>query len=512
MGHVSAKIRAGYKKMLNFAGFLILLGFVFTRTTYLFRNCGMDREHVLGIQNEEKFDVVCIGGSSTFVYWEPYLAWKEYGMTSYNLATNSANPPVISGYTKYLLRMQKPELVVIDVRSFTGGTGTISSDEGPVRNMTDSLPLSIQRIQTVTDTLNYYNASGCGQSDNLSFYFDIAKYHNEYARLGGEVNWKYMAGRCKSRYKGFEFVSNPCHAVIKEPEDYRTKERAELDPVKEKSLKALLEELKKSHVNALFAAGPIPVSKDTQMQYNTISDITASYGCEFLNTNDYYEEMGLDFSKDFYNAGHVNVYGAEKYTRFTADFIKEHYRIADHRGDEAYEQWDADYLEAKEQEMAVKALINEQADAKEKANRAGKRLKTVKEDFLEWCGMAADENYTVLILSKGNKPAAGMPGRLWNITGGERELIRVCTGRQAVYESDAVLDEAYHGVFGSDNKGYEINCGEKGCLAVDGRQYDLKKDGIYILVFDNHYNQVLDMVRVSGKDKQGYVWEHFKKL
>ena len=128
-----------------------------------------------GIRNEENIDVVCVGGSSTFVYWEPYLAWKEYGMTSYNLATNSAVPPVISGYTRYMLETQEPDLAVIDVRSYVGGAGTVSGDEGAIRNMTDSLPLSGGRFRIVTEILNYYDAFADEDTDIASFYFDIAK-------------------------------------------------------------------------------------------------------------------------------------------------------------------------------------------------------------------------------------------------------------------------------------------------------------------------------------------------
>ena len=121
----------------------------------------------------------------------------------------------------------------------------------------------------------------------------------------------------------------------------------ELDPVKETSLREMLEYLNENVQNALFVAGPIPITRETEMQYNMIGDIVSSYGYEFLNTNDHYREMGIDFAADFYNAGHVNVYGAQKYTRFVADHIKGKYSVPDHRGDKDYEEWDENYLSAK---------------------------------------------------------------------------------------------------------------------------------------------------------------------
>lgn len=489
------------KNLINFLIFLLLLGWIFVRTTYLFRNCTYDREHVNGIRNEENIDVVCIGGSSTFVYWEPYLAWKEYGMTSYNLATNSATPPVIENYTKYMAKIQNPELIVIDTRSYIGEVGSISEDEGAIRNMTDSLPMSGNRFQAVTDTLIYYDAFKDENTDITSFYFDISKYHGIYERLGSEINWNYRNNDFKSEYKGFEFVEDPCHSIIQEISN-QTKERMELDLRKEESLRDLLEFLCKNKIEALFVAGPAVISKEERMQFNTIGDIISSYDYDFLNTNDYYKEMDIDFSEDFYNAGHVNVYGAEKYTMFVSHYIKEHYNITDHRGDESYAEWNADYLAAKERETYIKGLIDQQVEVKKKANQKGLGLRGMEDNFDEWCDVVVDENYTVLILSKGEVPNVSMP---WNISDKSKDVIRIYAGNVEIYESDIMLDRDYEGTIGTDYIKFCINSGDKSKLLIDGKQYRTEDEGLYILVFDNNYNQVLDVVMISGKEN---VWKH----
>lgn len=496
------------KCVFNFLIFVSLLGWVFVHTTYLFRNCNSDREHVIGIRNEKAIDVVCIGGSSTFVYWEPYLAWKEYGMTSYNLATNSAIPPVIDGYTRYLMKIHKPAMVVIDVRSYIGGVGTVSNDEGAIRNMTDSLPISTDRFWAITKILNYYDAFQDENADIVSFYFDIAKYHGIYEKLGSEINWNYRDNDFRSMYKGFEFVDNPCHAIVQEM-DNQTKERMELDLKKEKSLRDLLEYLHKNKVEALFVAGPVPTLEEGEMQYNTIGDIVSSYGYSFINTNHYYKEMGIDFTKDFYNVGHVNVYGAEKYTRFVSGYIKDHYAIADHRGEEIYSEWDEAYSAAKEKEASVKELIDQQADTKKKAYKKGCALKGIKDSLARWCDMVLDENYTVLALANGDIPDVGfhLPG---DIRDDDWDGIKIFTGNTMIYESDTALDEDYKGTLGSDFIEYSINSGVKSKLIVDGKVYKTQKEGIYMLVFDNNYNQILDAVIISG-NKDGYVWEHLRK-
>lgn len=501
------KIQWINKNLLNFLVFTLLLGYIFVHITYLFRNCTHDRERVNGIKSEKNIDVVCIGGSSTFMYWEPYLAWKEYGMTSYNLATNSIRPPLIKGYIKYALSTQKPDLLVIDVRSFTGEKGFINDNEGGIRNVSDSMPLSSNRFQTITDTLKYFNAFNDRNVDVVSYYFDIAKYHDNYDRLGNETNWKYVNNKSVSEYKGFEFIEDPCHSIIRESKNYQTKDRKEIESEKEVCLKNLLEYLNENNITALFVAGPIPISKEEQMQYNMIRDIVSSYGYDFLNTNDYYQEMNIDFSKDFYNIYHVNVYGAEKYTRFVADYIKDNFCIADYRGNEEYKEWDDNYLLAKERERKIKNLIDKQIIEKKEANDIGLSLKEIDNDLNEWCNIALNENYITLLLTKGNVPDVNLP---WNISSVNHDVIRIYSGDTKIYESDKMLDSAYKSTMGTDEKEYSINSGDRSVLIIDGKQYNTDEEGIYLLVYDKNYNQILDAILVGRNTNDEFVMKHIE--
>ena len=59
-----------------------------------------------------------------------------------------------------------------------------------------------------------------------------------------------------------------------------------------------------------------------------------------FNTPEMYEELGLDFDKDYYNSKHVNFIGAEKYTCYLTSYLKDHYDLPDHRGEAGYESWE----------------------------------------------------------------------------------------------------------------------------------------------------------------------------
>lgn len=74
------------------------------------------------------------------------------------------------------------------------------------------------------------------------------------------------------------------------------------------------------------------MEEEKQKMYNYMEDIINGRGYEFLNMNDYYDEMGLDFAADFSDyGGHVNAVGAEKCSTFLGRYLVEHYGIEDKR-------------------------------------------------------------------------------------------------------------------------------------------------------------------------------------
>lgn len=62
-----------------------------------------------------------------------------------------------------------------------------------------------------------------------------------------------------------------------------------------------------------------------------------------FNTEEMYQELDIDWDKDFYNSKHLNYIGAEKYTAWLTKYLKEHYDLEDHRGDAKYDSWEQAY-------------------------------------------------------------------------------------------------------------------------------------------------------------------------
>ncbi len=119
--------------------------------------------------------------------------------------------------------------------------------------------------------------------------------------------WSYIGNRAECRNKGWVWVD--AWASIPEPIGFKTEERGELGEREMMVLIELLEYFKSQDAQVLFVVSPMAIiTEDSETKYNTVGDIVNKYGYNFINANDYYREIGLDFSEDFYNVRHVNLF------------------------------------------------------------------------------------------------------------------------------------------------------------------------------------------------------------
>ena len=326
---------------------LILFGAVLVAVvvflSYLYRPVTNSRENICGFYAETKdsLDMVYIGGSACYVYWEPLAAWKDYGFTSYNFATDAIPPQVIPYIMEEIRKTQSPEVFLVDLRPYQYGelvdseSGLLNYQrEAPLRNVIDNMKYSGNRAAMI-------QACVPENQDRMAYHFDLAKYHSLLISLLEPENWKYSTNEYSMPDKGF----HPCEEKEALPivDVSGIREKAALEPHMDELLTELLEYCRKEELQVLFLVHTYEISEEDQKLYNTMEEKILSYGFDYLNTNDVYAEIGLDAEQDFYNRNHVNLLGADKYTSFLADYLKEHYELPDKRQDPAYQKWTEAY-------------------------------------------------------------------------------------------------------------------------------------------------------------------------
>lgn len=313
--------------------FIIISLLFFKMTTYIMKPSEIDLENIAGLYGEEKnsLDMVYIGGSASFVYWEPLRAFENRGIASYNFGANTIQPELYKTMIKEIYKTQNPELIVIDARAFQYREKEQPPTEVAYRNVLTGMPLSLNKIEFIHKNVKKYL-----NEDALSYYFDIIKYHRNTKNQKINDQIKMALGIYKNQYKGFYFVPK---VEAQYPIDYKTDVKTPVAEETEKILIELLEFLKTKNSKYLFVVSPYIEQKNHKENFNYIAEIIKKYGYNFLDANDFSKEMDIDYSTNFYNVNHVNIFGADKYTDFLSKYLIENYNLPNRKEDENYKEW-----------------------------------------------------------------------------------------------------------------------------------------------------------------------------
>ncbi len=334
-------------KTIIFTGiFLIIL----TTLTYMIRTNGEVKDLFNGFyaQEENTLDVIMIGSSPVYPFYSAPKLWGELGITCYPLSSHVQRPSAALPLLKEAYKTQKPEVVVFEMRMYTMEDGDMENNMAYARGVTDNMKYSLNRIYAVNRLVS-------DVSERYTYYFDIFKYHS---------NWKTIVLPEQLACFKYEKPHPLMGFVIKDEVGPLEEERipdcmglAGKTPIpteQEERLYELLDYLKEQNQQALFIVSPYRIEPKEQEMYNYMRPIIQSYGYDFVNMNEYYAEIGIDFTTDYYDyGGHVNTLGAEKCTAYLGKLL-EQFQISDKRGEEGYESWEQAYelyLEKKEQAL-----------------------------------------------------------------------------------------------------------------------------------------------------------------
>lgn len=494
------KFRLYCKRMIATACFLAIIAYVYAHTTYLFRGSTLndfndDRLSIVGIKEEDPLDMIYIGGSAAFCYWLPLQAWNDYGFTSYDLGSTSMQAENILYLVKHALKYQDPELFVIGVRPFADYSNT--GYEAGLRYTSDALDLGVDRLRLIK---TYYDRRRM-ESDICSVYVDIAKHHSRYDLLSSPEAWELMDNKGEPLCKGANLISS--YYYLDELPSSNTGNRRELEPGASDTLYELLNFCQAKKLNVLFVVSPYILGQEYYELYNTMDDIITSYGFRFLNGNDYFEEMGLDISQDFSDKGHVNIFGAEKFTDYLGKYIMQNYGLPDRRAEEN-RGWDETYAEfvgvADDAKASVKDMI---ASVREGEEIAGRLHET--EDLPVWCDLVNDSRFTVLAvgddesfskMSDRNKAYLEEIGLTYTEGG---DLIRVLCNSEILYSNEGRDESKCEMSIGAQNN---IPCtiddeNQALSIIINGEEYSRKdENGINIVVFQNDCRNIADSLTI----------------
>lgn len=321
------------KHIFNILKILIFI-FVFISFYYFLtvfkRPSGWNQNNTTGLYAERKnsLDMVYLGGSAAFVYFDPIHSWQRSGISSYVYGIEGVQAEFYTNMVKEVLENQKPKLIVIDARPFEYRNWDLAKYEQPYRWYLSHLRPSLGRVNFINKLVPKYL-----KKSTKSYQFDLEFYHTNEEQGSIKKTIKIMFDKNKHKTKGFYF-----HPLVNKlyREERNTNELINIHPEAEKILRDLLAYLKEKNVKALFVVCPYQQIVKEKAEYNYIEKIVKEYNQDFLDANDYIDQMNIDFNYDFMNESHLNVYGAEKYNDFLTDYLVKNYNLPDRRGEKEY--------------------------------------------------------------------------------------------------------------------------------------------------------------------------------
>ncbi len=428
---------------------------------------------------EKSADVIFFGSSHAHCTIDHGLLWDEYGIAGYTLSAGDQKIDSTSYFVKEALRTHSPRVIAVEMLGMTDAE-LVNSSTDVYRNSLGMRWSSCfgKYIGYMADNMNM------GREERQQVFFKLPVVHSRYGELTRsdfEDTIPFMMG-----YRGsYERVS------FDRPEYSDPEAAGSLDPQRLSMLREILDTAKERGVYVVLFASPYVVPEETWMQFNALEEFARQEGVPFLNYNKLYDELSIDFEKDFRDTGHVNNYGAAKVTEHLARFLEDNYELPDRRGCAGYELWEDNALYLRNKELGHDL---------EEAQDINEYLAVVS---------AMEEEQLVLLALTGNYNAQGevyldrlmelgitreeyAAGGLFLFRGGQRVLY--LPGREYSHCIDTDFGELHMESTVRIMEGEEK---DQVYLLADGKDYAMVENGVNVIVYNEALGQLIDAAGVD---------------
>lgn len=270
-------------------------------------------------------DLLIIGDCEVYENLSPVTLWEEYGITSY--IRGSAQQLVSQSY--YLLedtlRYETPKAVLFNIAAMQEGAQV---KEAYNRMTMEGMRWSRSKYDAI-------RASKMEDEHMLEYVFPLLRYHSRWKELNQD-DFRYYFKREKVSHNGY-YMRADVQPLAGFPAERRRSDY-NFPEISYKYLDKMRLLCKEKGITLILMKAPSLYPAWHEQWEEQIQDYASRYGLPYINCISKIPEIGLDFNTDTYNGGqHLNVYGAEKLSRYMGKLLQEKLSLEDHRGDDRLE-------------------------------------------------------------------------------------------------------------------------------------------------------------------------------
>ena len=280
-------------------------------------------------KSPKNHEVIFIGDCEVYANFNPVILYEEYGISSY-VRGNSQQLIWQSYYIlEETLKHETPKAVVLNVNSLRYDKSSDKRNEAYNRLMIDQMRWSKTKIDLIKESM-------LDEETFISYIFPILRYHSRYDELSKE-DFEYLFKRENVTYNGFLVNKN-----VKLVETLPTKKKLNnytFDEENMKWLDKILELCKKNNIELILVKAPSVYPFWYDEYEEQVISYAAKNKIKYFNLLSVADEIGIDYSKDTYDAGlHLNLYGATKNSKYFGKVLKQNIDLYDYHGDNYYEE------------------------------------------------------------------------------------------------------------------------------------------------------------------------------
>lgn len=256
---------------------------------------------------ENEYEVMFFGSSNTYCSFNPLILWEETGVKSYVFATQQQPTWATYHYMADAMKRQDLKLAVVDVLMFAKDAEYY--DDGVNYTFCDNMPLSKNKLELI------YASAPEGERFDLACRF--MKYHSRWNELT-RTDFEYRRSAMRDYSKGY-YVLTSTSDKAEHIDVSHVSQAAELTEKNLTYLNKIIDLCEEHGVELMLVKAPSNATEEEKAYYNAVEAVAKEHGVFFADYNLCYEEIGLDTARDFFDETHLNICGAEKFTRYFAD-------------------------------------------------------------------------------------------------------------------------------------------------------------------------------------------------
>lgn len=289
---------------------------------------GINQKKCFYCQPENSIDMVMMGSSHIHCNINTGLLWEAYGIPAYDYSGAEQPLWMTYYYLKEIYKYQQPKVIVLDL--FAPARFKEDYQYDWISENIYGMRFSLNKLKMLSVSI---------EPHKLKDYFpSFMVYHSRYDEIS-EKDFEYFFWdeQHMETFKGY----TPYFLKEKQIRPEINEQRK--DGLSRKSLDYLMKIIaytKKQNTKLILIAAPYITTNEDTRTYNQVEEIAKENDIVFINYNEYYDEMGLDFDEDFNDDSHLNYRGSCKFTNYLGEYLSSIPEYSDHRKEKGYASWD----------------------------------------------------------------------------------------------------------------------------------------------------------------------------